>query len=49
MVSLYGGHFGFSRQTGYSFESQGIVSPRTQHTQTNAVEIFKISHLDLEI
>ena len=32
MVSLFGGRFEFSRQTGYSFENQGIVSPRTQDT-----------------
>ena len=48
-VSLYGGHFEFSRQTGYSFKNQEMLLPRTQDTWKNAVKIFKISHLDLEI
>ena len=48
MVSLYSDHFEFSRQTGYVFENQRIVSPSTQDTWTNSVWIFKISHLDLE-
>ena len=34
MISLYGGHFGFSRQTGYCFKIQRKVSPRTQDTLT---------------
>ena len=49
MVSLFGGHFGFSRQTGYSIENQGTVSPTTQDTWTKAVKNFKISHLDLKL
>jgi len=37
MVSLYGGNFGFSRQSGCCSKNKKKVSPRKQETLTNAV------------
>ena len=49
MVSLHGGHIGFSHQTGCCYKNKRNVSLRTQDIGTNAVQNFKIYHLIHEI
>ena len=47
IISLYGGHFEFSRQTGYCFKkSKNCVTQYIRHLNKCRL---KISHLDLQI